>query len=180
MEKGRSGLDKIANSMNKKHILLGFAIGVTVLCLIGWAVATHPPSPPTQSLAFATAFQSRKGTDWRKYMVTVSNTTAYTVEYGKGFNKLWFEIAYASNGVWMTTNVTTPGVESCFLLPHAVLTDSIFVPGDSGPFKIGLHITSLTWRGRFAVSSAHSRYLYRLKDFTGLLLVQDQRRRSST
>ena len=106
----------------------GFAIGVTVLCLIGWAVATHPPSPPTQSLAFATAFQSRKGTDWRKYMVTVSNTTAYTVEYGKGFNKLWFEIAYASNGVWMTTNVTTPGVESCFLLPHAVLTDSIFVP----------------------------------------------------
>ena len=112
-------------------------------------------------------------------MVLVSNSSSYPVEYAKGFNKFWFEIAYLSNGVWQTFEVRTPGVGSWLLAPHGLVTDTIKVPEAASVFKVGLHITSLTWRGRFAFRMSGSRFNGFFGPLLGFLLVQDEERRSN-
>jgi hypothetical protein len=101
------------------------------------------------------------------------------VEYGEGFNKILFEIAYISNGVWQPYQVWTPGREDRLLAPHEVVNDSIHVPGDDDLFKVGLHITTLTWRGRLALRLSESRISRYLKPLTGFLIVQDEKKRST-
>jgi hypothetical protein len=80
-------------------------------------------------------------------MVIVSNTSGYPIEYPGGFGKVWFDINYISNGLSRSASVWTPGGGVGLLNAHEIIKDSIEIPMGASEFRIGVAITSLTWRG---------------------------------
>lgn len=179
MESGRRRLaiwEMIA--VTKWRVVIALSVTAGVLFALGWLVAVNPPLPPARSLVLKIVPRRSGNGVSRECTLLVSNSSSFAVEYAKGFNRIWVDLAYTSNDVWQTYEVRTPGVESCLLVPHAVMTNSIIVPENATAFKVGLYVTSLTWRGQLAFRMSYgaiSRYLRRL---TGLLLVQDEKRRS--
>jgi hypothetical protein len=164
-------------SMTQKYFIAGFVL-LGAICALFWLVVKNPPPPPARSLVFTTGLISRRS-DGSIYTVTVSNTTANTVEYNEGFHTVWFTIAFLSNGQWQTTNLTTPGSELALLPPHGIAQNPILVPEGASSFKVGLLTTSLSWRGEFAWSIVQSRYFYGLRGLTTpLFLVPDERSRT--
>lgn len=147
-------------------------------CVLGWFLVTNPPLPPLRSIVLEITPLPSSDNVSRGCALAVSNASNYPVEYAKGFNKIWVDIAYVSNGVWQTHEVRTPGVGSFLLAPHAVIKDTIKVPEAATVFKVGLHSTSLTWRGRFAFRMSGSQIGRHLAPLMGFLLVQDEKKRS--
>ena len=166
--------------MKTRHVVSTLAVVAGFSCVLGWFLATNPPLPPVRSIVLEVAPLPSSDSVSRGCALLVSNASNYSVEYAKGFNKIWVEIAYVSNDVWQTHEVRTPGVGSFLLAPRAVIKDTIKVPETATVFKVGLHITSLTWRGRFAFRMSGSAISGRLAPLTGFLLVQDEKKRSRT
>lgn len=166
--------------MKKRHLIGVLAVAVGFTCALGWFLVTTPPLPPARSLVLEVAPLPSDDRVSRGCSLLVSNTSEYPVEYAKGFNKVWVQIAYKSNGVWETHEVRTPGVGSFLLAPRAVLKDNFKVPETATAFKVGLHMTSLTWRGRFAFRMSGSKTSRQLAPLMGFLLVQDEKKRSTT
>jgi hypothetical protein len=111
--------------------------------------------------------------------VAVSNLSDSPVLYAGGFNKLWLRVAYSTNGIWHYTRVWTPGGGNGVLPPHTEIKDTVEVPLGATAVKLGLPITSLTWRGRFAwyVVGHCPEALYPV---ARLFMAPDERRRSRT
>lgn len=166
--------------MSKRFIAFGLILLAGVSCGIGWLAVTKPPLPPARSIMLEVAPLSSANSVSGIYTVIVSNASNYPVTYAEGFNTILFTIAYMSNGVWQTFQVTTPGSDAWLLAPHGVVTDAIQVPEAASVFKVGLSITSLTWRGQFAFRMSGSRFSEHFKPLMGFLLVQDRERRSKT
>jgi len=166
--------------MNKRHVVFTLIVVAGFSSALGWFLATNPPLPPARSIILEVAHLPSSDSVSRRCTILVSNASNYSVEYAEGFNKIWFEIAYVSNGVWQTYEVRTPGVGSFLLAPHAVVKDTVKVPETTSVFKVGLHITSLTWRGRFAFRMFGSKIGRHLGPLMGFLLVQDEKKRSRT
>jgi hypothetical protein len=178
------GCDRLANkngrAMKKRHFVATVATVVGFLCVFGWSLVKTPSLPPARSLVLDVEPIPSDDNISRRCALLVSNISEFPVEYAEGFNKLWVEITYKSNGVWITHEVRTPGVGSFLLAPHAVLRDTFNVPETATVFKVGLHITSLTWRGRFAFRMSRSKTSRHLSPLIGFLLVQDEKNRSTT
>jgi hypothetical protein len=110
--------------------------------------------------------------------VTVSNTTDSDLLCSGGFNKLWFEVRYSTNGAWQQLHIRTPGGGNCLIAPHRVLCSTIEVPQQTQALNVGLDITNLSWRGRLGWWIAGGPCRGLLKPLVGFLVSQDERNRS--
>jgi hypothetical protein len=159
----------------KLFIAASFVIIGAALC----RVLCFPTPLSSRCLDFKVAARLPVQKAPRTFFVVVSNASDCTAEYGAGFNKVWFSIAYLTNGVWQTDVVYTPGGGPALLKAHDTRRDNIVVPENATAFKVGLSVTSLTWRGRFAWVIAGSRFSELLKPLSRSLHVRDQKNRST-
>ena len=140
---------------------------VTIIAgVIGWLVVVNPPPPVPRSLCFTIFPITSNNVSLLACPVIVSNASDCPLEYTEGFGKLSFNISYRANGVWKISSISTEGSSGTGLMaPHAVRKDSIKIPKNADAIKLGLDVTSLTWRGRFAwylAGGAYDRPLSRL------------------
>lgn len=176
MVEGAAGLGRKGKAV-KKALLAVAAVGLSAVIFV-LIVATPPPSQ-SRCLQFTVSQGPSNSAANPSCSVAVSNVSDSPVLYAGGFNKIWLEVAYRTNGVWQNTRVWTPGGGNGVLPPHAGIKDTVEVPFGATAVRVGLPITSLTWRGRFAwyVVGHCPEALYPV---ARLFMAPDERRRSGT
>jgi hypothetical protein len=156
------------------------AVAVVLICLAVSLLLNSNQRVSSRCLVFTNGPILYSNGHPRSCSVTVSNATDSVLQFAGGFNKFWFQIDYVDNGVWQRSYVRTPGGDDGLLPPHKALRDTIDVPEGTEALRVGLEITSLTWRGRLAWLIAGSSFGKFLKPVAGFLLVRDERNRSKT
>jgi hypothetical protein len=165
--------------MNKTGFLtiLVFIIGTGFFLAL-----TIVPAMPVKNLCFsATPAVEGNGSNGL-YSITVSNCSDFSVLYPfLGGTGPWFSVQCLTNGEWHDCHVRGVGGGTAVIAPHQLKQGSIRVPREASAFKVGLHITSLTWRGRAAWSIGTGRFQRTLGPIVGpLLMPSDVRRRTKT
>jgi hypothetical protein len=150
-----------------------------VLCVaLFWLVVT-PSTNTTKSLAITIESQLVLEESNKICSVLISNASDLNVQYAGGFGKAWLETAFRADGDWNHGQIRTPGGGVAILLPHETLVEKVEVPEEVAELRIGLSITCLTWRGRLGWRIASSLPEV-FRPLSGFLLIQDERKRSTT
>jgi hypothetical protein len=158
-----------------KKILVVAALG---LGTIVWLVIISPPARPQKSIDISVTELSVISGIGRVCTVQLSNVSNCHVQFAGGFGRTWYETEFLTNGTWEYGKVRTPGGGDQVLKPCQAITEIVEVPEGIYELRIGLSITSLTWRGQTAW------HLYKhfpawFRPLRGYLLVQDERKRST-
>ena len=132
-----------------KKVVLITLILVVVVGIFG-VVLLNPPSMPPKSLAFTIKSTRSSNNSPTTISVLLSNASQYPVLFKAGSDQPWFRIAYLSNGVWTQSSLRTPDGGERILRTGESAASMIEVPESAGAVRVGLSITSLTWRGRVA------------------------------
>ncbi len=151
---------------------------VTLIVAVLYWITLTPRPGPTKSIEITIGPVLTHKSTITICSVLFSNASNYDVQYPGGFGRTWFETAFLKNHVWESGRVSTAGGGLGVLAPHQVVVETIEVPEGVTELKLGLSITSLTWRGRTAW-----RILLHWPEFLrplcGFLLTQDERKRST-
>jgi hypothetical protein len=155
-------------------------VAACVVVAIGTALyfGLRQPSPVNSQCLTFDVIPIGSSDDFRTFAVSVSNISESTVELLGDIHRIDFTVVYLTNGSWRTgsTQILTAG--PVLVLPGQVEHDSIRVPAGAAAFKVGLAITSLTWRGRFAWFCLGSRFESLLHPIMARLIGQDERCRT--
>jgi hypothetical protein len=111
--------------------------------------------------------------------VVISNASEFSVLYPI-YGALKDPMVYiksANGGQWQEAHGSSIAIGDGVMRPHEVKTTSVEVPERTTRFKVGLYITSLTWRGRLAWCTAPNRPLAPIGRF---LMKKDATTRSAT
>jgi hypothetical protein len=156
-----------------------FIVLLLVGCLSALFLMLSTSPVPAKCLVF-TLSNNPTGGSPRRFSVTVSNATDSVLEYPTALTQVWFQVAYATNGVWQSFHIRTIDSGDGLLQPHAVMHSQVEVPEATDVVKVGLGFTSLAWMGRLAwkltLSPAHGL----VRPLTGVLSAHDARRRSKS
>lgn len=133
--------------MKKLRVAILFLV---IVGMFGVVILRCPPMP-TRSLAFGIRMTAPTNEALNTISIVLSNVSKYPVLFPAGFRQPWFRVAYVSNGVWAENAMRTPGGGKQLLKPHESLQSVIEVPKNAEAAKVGLRITSLTWRGELGL-----------------------------
>lgn len=162
-----------------RRVMVVAAVFFVVVVL--WLLLTNPPSSISgKILSFTlTPLMSSNSTP-RLCSVVIANTSGSPVMFAGGFNKAWLQIDYLTTNGWRSDQIRTPGGGNGVLQPNQQLTNTVEVPEAASKLRVGLPVTSLTWRGRLAWRVAGNRSVEVLMPLAGFLLRQDEKARSRT
>lgn len=155
-----------------------FAMAITTAITVLYVVAMPSPSGPNKSLEFIIASELVRSNGVASAPVVVSNVSNCPVEYAGGFGSAWLEVGVSTNGVWRYEKLRTPGGGLAYLGSHRAFSQCVPIPPGVTRWKIGLAITSLTWRGKSAWRMLPDPGVFR--PICGYLLAKDERSRSVT
>ena len=160
----------------RRFLLLGLVVGIITL----WMVLITPSSAPSKCIDFSFV-QTPSSNGIRKLItITLSNCSDNTVEYYGGEKSPWYQIAYESNGVLCHTSVSSIDRGYGRLHSHDAIKSGLNLPIAASSVKVGLSITSLTWRGNTAWSLVGDRFDWVQRPVVGFLLRQDEKYRTKT
>ena len=165
--------------MKRFHRVAGLALIATATVLL-WRIIASPLKPRYVNLAAIPISFSNGIT--QEYSISVSNTSNTTLlcNFFNQFMCPWFTVVSEKNAVWGEQEILSPGGGSGLLLPHQAQSRVSAVPTDATKFKIGLHFTSLSWRGLVAWKILTSSSRKQIRNFAGFLMRMDFRSRSQT
>ncbi len=164
----------------KKMLVL--AIMAMIIGIGLYSALTVVPAMPAKNLWFsATPVTERNGSNGL-YSVIVSNCSGFSILYPfLGGTGPWFSVECLTNGQWHDCHVHGIGGGTGVMAPHETRLGSIRIPKEALAFRVGLHITSLTWRGRAAWSIGAGPLQRTLGPIAGpLLMPSDVRTRTKT
>lgn len=147
----------------------------TLLLLGVWLIATPWSHEPPSSLRFTVLPINATNSLTRSYAVAVSNASELYILHafwGHPGNP-WLDVAFLNNGIWRSVSRPGIGGGSTVLCPHGVEKGTIEVPAVAEAFKVGLDVTSLTWRGRIAWTIGQSRCQRVLRPMVTFLMPLD-------
>jgi hypothetical protein len=162
--------------MTKK---IGVVCAVVAFAALSTVVALYEPSPPQRSVVFTVLPVFASNNTAQTCTVIVSNASDHTVVYTEGFGRIWFDVDYKSNAVWQHYRIETNGGPA-LLQPHGVKKNSITVPAGATEIRVGMELTSLTWKGQLAFRIFRSNFGGSVRPIIHFLLVQDESKRSRT
>lgn len=166
--------------MTKRAIIVaGVIIALTGL---GFLVARPPSSISGRILTFTLAqlMLTNVNEGSNSWSVMISNASTSAVMFPGGGNKAWLHVAYLTSNGPRSAQVRTPGGGDGVILPGGQLTNFLEIPEGVTQLRVGLPVTSLTWRGRLAWQLAGSHLSSALRPLIGFLLGRDEKVRSIT
>ncbi len=143
-------------------------------------VASPSPPPPVRSLDISLSPISQSGADPAVWEVTISNRSSFPVLYAGGFGRVCLKTAFLTEEGWKHDVRLMPGGGSGVISPGETVKDSVKIPRGVTRAKIGLGITSLSWRGKLAWRISRTRFQWPLRSVVHYLLEKDLRGRRST
>ena len=166
-----------SGSRTKTTVFATASILAVALVLILAGSSSLPP----KCVEFTTVASSPSNGIPRQVSVIVSNVSDSPLlcNFMADMKSPWFEVAYTTNGSWHDDVILSFGGGSGIIPPRQAEKGAIAIPDGATKLRIGLHITSLTWRGRLAwktLGTTNSR----LRSLTGFLMAMDLRNRSRT
>lgn len=153
-------------------------IASVALVALGFLVVRPPAQISGRAVSFALLRSIATNRTSSSCSVLISNMSECPVMFAGGFNRAWLEIDYLSASGRCSVVGRTPGGGNRILLPHQTLTTGLEIPQGAMQLRVGLAVTSLTWRGRLAWRLAGSRGGKFLRPLIGALLGRDEKRRS--
>ena len=158
-------------------VLVTASLVAAALFLISAVKSSMPP----KCVGFTVISTSLSNGVPRQVLVAVSNVSDSPLlcNFMADMKSPWFEVAYTTNGAWHDDVILSFGGGSGIIPPHQAEKGAIAIPDGATKLRIGLHITSLTWRGRLAWKTLDTTNS-RLRSLTGFLMAMDLRNRSRT
>lgn len=147
-----------------------------------WLIVSRSPPPLKASLAFAVAPTRTNDPFCRSYSVVISNSSKFYVLYpiSGGLKEPMVYIKYITPAGWQESYGTSVGKGDGLMRPHEVKRTNIEIPEGAAGFKVGLYITTLTWRGRLAWQTVEGRPQRALAPIGRFFMQKDTRTRSVT
>jgi hypothetical protein len=114
--------------------------------------------------------------------VVISNASDYCVLYPifGGLKEPMLYTKYSTGGAWSESRGNSIATGDGLMRPHEVKATKVEVPERTTGFKVGLFITSLTWRGRLAWRTTQTQPQRALAPIGRFLMQKDTRARSVT
>jgi hypothetical protein len=145
---------------------------IMLLAAFGFVLVHRAPLPP-RTLEFRIEPAGPSDPATATHSVTISNKSDFRLGFRSGVHQPWFQIAFLVGEEWHTSQVHTFENGDMFLEPHSTDKGTICVPKEASKARVGLWVTSLTWRARCAKWLAGTRVSNVLRPAIGFLWKLD-------
>lgn len=146
--------------------------------IIFWLALIASPSAPSRSLDFVIKPKVADFGLQNTLTIVLSNCSDCTLLYDGTSRTPGYEVIYSINSSLHTNSLASIGENHKNLPPHSIITSQVEIPREVNSVRVGLYVTSLTWRGRAALVLNGRGLSSVLDPITRLLARQDIEKRS--